>query len=81
MDGCSLLTAEGFFCNLEVLYGGLRDLYIVVSDKKIVFFSSIFGHQNPGSGLDPDQMNADPQPYLLCMSTGVCTVLYNIPVS
>jgi hypothetical protein len=21
--GCSLLRAEGFFCNLEVLYGGL----------------------------------------------------------
>jgi hypothetical protein len=23
--GFSLLRAEGFFCNLDVLYGGLRD--------------------------------------------------------
>jgi hypothetical protein len=44
----SFLRAEGFFCNLEVLYGGL---------KKVQFFSavklgyvSIFDHQNPGSG-------------------------------
>ncbi len=25
------------------------------------FFPSVFGHQNPGSGMDPDLMNSDPQ--------------------
>jgi hypothetical protein len=44
--------------------------------KKGYFFSSVFGHQNPGSGLDPypdsvemldpdpDLMNPDPQLWL-----------------
>ncbi len=56
--GCSLLRAEGFFCSLEILYGGLG---IVVFDiKNLIFFSSkfvvIFGHQNPGSRLGPESV-------------------------
>ncbi len=35
-DGCSLLRAEGFFCNLDVLYGGLGIGKIVVWSKKKV---------------------------------------------
>jgi hypothetical protein len=53
------MRADGFLCNLEVLYGGLGIGKLVVLDPKTIkfFFSciffSIFGHQNPGSGLDP----------------------------
>ncbi len=48
---CSLLRAEGFPCSLKVLFVCLL--------KKISIFSAvnffpIFGHQSPGSGLDPD---------------------------
>ncbi len=47
---CSLLRAEGFFCSLDALYGGLG-----VGTTKFNFFPSckfffIFGHQNPGAG-------------------------------
>jgi hypothetical protein len=57
------LRAEGFFCSLDVLYGGLG---IAIFEKKDIkkcsaaFFSSIFGHLNPGSVLNPDP---DPYPY------------------
>jgi hypothetical protein len=46
--GCSLLRAEGVYCTLDVLYGGLgiSKLQFLISCK----FFSIFGHQNPGSG-------------------------------
>ncbi len=54
--GCSLLRAEGFSCSLDVLYGGLAissklQILFKKETKKFstVFFSSIFGHQNPGS--------------------------------
>jgi hypothetical protein len=54
----SLLRAEGFFCSLNALYGGLgvgtTKLQFLIPKKfnfKIFF---IFGHQNPGSGLEPD---------------------------
>jgi hypothetical protein len=58
---CSILKA-GFFCSLDVLYGGLRkgELYVVF-DQKFSFsckFCLVFGHQNPGSGLDPDRYSA-----------------------
>jgi hypothetical protein len=36
--GCSLLRAEGFFCSLEILYGGLG---IVVFDIKNLIFSAV----------------------------------------
>ncbi len=35
--GCSLLRAEGFLCNLYVLYGGLGIGKIEVFDKKKFF--------------------------------------------
>jgi hypothetical protein len=49
--GWPLLRSEGFFCNLDVLYGGLLGidkLYFLIP-KKLNFFSSviflkIFGH-------------------------------------
>ncbi len=52
---CSLLRAEGFSCSLDVLYKGLGisklQFFLSKNGKNsIVFFSSIFGHQNPGSG-------------------------------
>ncbi len=40
------LRAGSFSCSLDVLYGALR-----LSKCNCDFFS-IFGHQNPGSGLD-----------------------------
>ncbi len=58
--GCSLLRAEGFFCSLSVLYGGLgiSKLQFLIMKIKILItsckFSSILGHQtrirDPGSG-------------------------------
>jgi hypothetical protein len=71
--------AEGFSCSLDLLYGGLVISKLQFFIKKYQFFFSykslsIFGHQNPGSGLesdqysaykmldpDPDSMNADPK--------------------
>ncbi len=53
--GCSLVRAEGFNCRLDVLYGGLGISKLQFFIKNIftifscIFFSSIFGHQNPGS--------------------------------
>ncbi len=54
--GCSLVWAEGFSCSLGVLCGGL-------GISKLQFFIqklSIFGHQNPGSGLDRDWIQIRP---------------------
>ncbi len=50
---------EGFSCSLVVLYGGMGISKLQVLNKKrkknqLLFFPQIFGHQNPGSGLDPD---------------------------
>jgi hypothetical protein len=72
----SLLRAEGFFCNLNVLYGGLGIGKLQILIKKIFFTTVIFvnfwslkpwiriririGIQP--KMLDPDKMNADPQP-------------------
>jgi hypothetical protein len=61
--GCSLLMAEGFFCRLEVLYGGqeISKLQFLIKKMSNIFSCKIFpilGHQNPGSGLDPDRNSA-----------------------
>jgi hypothetical protein len=40
--GCSLLRAEGFFCSLDVLYGGLGIGKLQILIKKILhFFSAV----------------------------------------
>ncbi len=69
--GCSLLRAEGFFCSLVVLYGGLgiSKLQFLIKKFKIkVFrckFFSILGHQtwirNPDLQL-VKMLNPDPYP-------------------
>ncbi len=62
--GCSFLRAEGFSCSLDI------------SKFQLYFFSSVFGHQNPGSGLDPDpdpdsleMLDRDPYPNLDSMNS------------
>ncbi len=47
--GWPLLRAEGFFCNLDILYGGLGIGKLQYDKKKFNFFFScnffpIFGH-------------------------------------
>jgi hypothetical protein len=54
--GCSLfLRAEGFFCNLDVLYGGLGKEKLKFFIPKNLIFSSynflFFCQQNPRSGF------------------------------
>ncbi len=54
--GCSLLKAEGFSCDLCVLYGGLRISKFVIFDPKNIKkfyrcnFFPIFGHQSAWFG-------------------------------
>jgi hypothetical protein len=45
--GWSRFRAEGFFCNLDVLYGGvgIGKLYLVFDPKKINFFSVVIFFQ------------------------------------
>ncbi len=62
------MRAEGFSCSLDVLYGGPGiSKFLIEKSKKmsaVFFFSSIFGHQNPGCGLDPDSLEMlDPDRY------------------
>jgi hypothetical protein len=67
------LRAEGFFCNLDVLYGGLGigKLYFLIQ-KKFNFIFNFWslklririGIQPKMLDPDPDEMNADPQPWL-----------------
>ncbi len=58
--GCSLLRAEGFFCCLGVLYGGLgiSKLQFLIKKIEIKFaainFFSILGHQTWIRIRDPD---------------------------
>jgi hypothetical protein len=49
--GCSLIRSEGFSCSLDVLYGGPGISTVNCNFWFNFFFSSIFDHQNPGSGL------------------------------
>jgi hypothetical protein len=50
--------AEGFFCSVDIV--NLN--FLLKKNKKItVFFSSVFCHQNPGSGSDSLEM-LDPYP-------------------
>ncbi len=79
--GWPLLRAEGFFCNLDILFGGLGigKLQFLIK-KKNNFFSAVIFFQflvikalDPDwiririgvhpKMLDPDEMNADPQPW------------------
>jgi hypothetical protein len=78
------LRPEGFFCNLDVLYGGLGigKLQFLIKGKIKFFFSAVIFFQflvikalDPDwiririgiqpKMLDPDEMNADPQPCFL----------------
>ncbi len=55
--GCTLLRAEGFFCSLEVLYGGLGigKLQFLIEKNKIKNFSSkLFLQFLVIKALDPD---------------------------
>ncbi len=57
--GCSLLRAEGFFCNLYVLYGGLGigKLKILIPKKK---FSAVnFFQLLVIKTVDPDRYSAE----------------------
>ncbi len=49
------MRAEGFFNNLDVLYGGLGIGKFVVFDQKIFFFSAVIFFQFlVNKALDPD---------------------------
>ncbi len=43
--GWPLLRAEGFFCNLDVLYGGRGMVNCIFDQKKINFFSAVIFFQ------------------------------------
>jgi hypothetical protein len=78
------LRAEGFFCNLDVLYGGLwiGKLKFLIPTKFIFFQFYFFfnicslkpwiriGIQPKMLDLDPDEMNADPQPNMVPQRKG-----------
>jgi hypothetical protein len=56
-DECSLLRAEGFSCGLNALCRGLGIAFFILKKYQIFGsckYFSILGHQNPGSGSDPD---------------------------
>ncbi len=79
--GWPLSWAAGFLCNLDIHYGGLGigKLHFMIK-KNLIFFQLQFFFQflvikapYPRIGLqpqtlhpDPDQMNTDPKPWLLC---------------
>jgi hypothetical protein len=70
--------AGGFFCNLDILYGGLGICKLHFLIKKNFFFSIYFFQflviKSPGSGLDPDLY---PDPYWPpSRSTGSGSVKY-----
>ncbi len=79
------LRAEGFSCSLDFLYGDQISKLQFLTKKANkdfqlhIFCSSIFGHQNPGSGLDLDpdslecwirirMLHPDPYPDLVSMN-------------
>jgi hypothetical protein len=56
----SFFRAEGFFCNLDVLYGdqGVSKLYFLIK-KKLIFFSAVIFFQFLFiKSLDPDRYSA-----------------------
>ncbi len=62
--------ADGYSCSLDVLNGGLGKVicnfwsekdFFFNSAVQYLFFPSIFGHQNPRSGLDPDSLDIEIQ--------------------
>ncbi len=69
--GWPLLRAEGFFCNLDILYGGLGigKLQFLIK-KKLIFFSAVIFFQFLvikariwiRIGLQPQTMDPDPNP-------------------
>jgi hypothetical protein len=74
--GCSLLRAEGFFCNLDVLYGGLGiGKLFLIQTKFNIFFSAVNFFQflvikildpDPGwirIGIQPKMLDPVPDPY------------------
>ncbi len=81
---CSLLRAEGFSCNLDVLYRGLG-LSIVNRNfwsNKYKFFSALFFQYLVIKTLDPypdpdslELLNPDPQNWLKQMDSGVPAIL------
>ncbi len=71
------MRAEGFFCKLDVLYGGLG-IGKLYPKKNLIFFSAVIffnfwslkpwiriGIQPKMVDPDPDEMNADPQPWFM----------------
>jgi hypothetical protein len=62
------LRAEGFSCSSGILYVGLeisKLQFLIKKEKKIFCIFLIFGHQNPGSGWDPDPDSMNPDPTLV----------------
>ncbi len=73
------MRAEGFFCNLDIRYGGLGigKLQLIKTKFSAVFFFQFLvikaldpdwiririGLQPQTLDPDPDQMNADPKPW------------------
>jgi hypothetical protein len=58
--GCSLSKAEGFVCNLEVLYGdlGIGKFKFLIQKKIRIGIQPKMMDPDP----DPNQMNTDPKP-------------------
>jgi hypothetical protein len=67
--GCSLLRAEGFFCSLGVLYGGLgiSKLQFLIKKKLsfqlLIFFNPRSSNPGSGSGKNAEEKMLDPDPY------------------
>jgi hypothetical protein len=63
--GCSLLKAEGFFCNLDVLYGGLGKGKLKFLIQKFFFQAVNLFQFLVIKTLDPDWIRIDIQPKML----------------
>ncbi len=62
------MRAEGFFCNLDVLYGGLGigKLQFLIQKKNLIFFSAVIFFQFLViKALDPDWIRIGIQPKML----------------
>jgi hypothetical protein len=70
--GWPLLRAEGIFCTLDILYGGLgigsklqfKVKFLVIKALDPDWILIRIGIQQKMLDPDPDEMNADPQPCL-----------------